>query len=125
MSVAEGPLAGVTVAVLGGTGPQGRGLVRRWAAAGVPVVVGSRSAERADETAADLAEATGGDVRGLANAEAAAAADVVVVAVPWGGGADLLAPGAEPVGGEIVGARGEPLGVDKQGGGARAGEGGA
>src|SRR3954453_16851006 len=77
MSVAEGPLAGATVAVLGGTGPQGRGLVRRWAAPGVPVVVASRSAERAAETAADVPEATGGDVRGLANAEAASAADVV------------------------------------------------
>ena len=45
----------VTVAVLGGTGPQGRGLVRRWAGAGVPVVVGSRSADRAATTAAELA----------------------------------------------------------------------
>jgi NADPH-dependent F420 reductase len=115
MSVAEGPLAGVTVAVLGGTGPQGRGLVRRWAAAGVPVVVGSRSAERAAETAADLAEATGGDVRGLANAEAAAAADVVVVAVPWDGHADLLASVAEPLAGKIVVDCVNPLGFDKQG----------
>jgi NADPH-dependent F420 reductase len=115
MAVAEGPLAGVTVAVLGGTGPQGRGLVRRWAAAGVPVVVGSRSAERAAETAADLAEATGGDVRGLANAEAAAAGDVVVVAVPWDGHADLLASVAEPLAGRIVVDCVNPLGFDKQG----------
>ena len=42
-------LAGRTVAVLGGTGPQGRGLARRFAAAGLPVVIGSRSAERADD----------------------------------------------------------------------------
>ncbi|MCW2818204.1 MAG: reduced coenzyme oxidoreductase, partial [Marmoricola sp.] len=44
-------LASTTVAVLGGTGPQGRGLARRFAAAGVPVVLGSRSAERAQEAA--------------------------------------------------------------------------
>ena len=75
-------LDGVTVAVLGGTGPQGRGLVRRWAAAGIPVVVGSRDVVRAAETADDLAEATGGDVRGLANADAATAGDVVIIAVP-------------------------------------------
>jgi 8-hydroxy-5-deazaflavin:NADPH oxidoreductase len=80
-----GALDGLTVAVLGGTGPQGRGLVRRWAAAGIAVVVGSRDAERATETAADLAGATGGDVRGLANADAADAAGVVIVAVPWDG----------------------------------------
>ena len=62
-----------TVAVLGGTGPQGRGLARRFAAAGVPVVIGSRSADRAEEAAAKLAEATGGTVTGADNAGAAAA----------------------------------------------------
>jgi NADPH-dependent F420 reductase len=115
MAIAEGPLAGVKVAVLGGTGPQGRGLVRRWAAAGVPVVVGSRAAERAAETAADLAGATGGDVRGLANADAAAAGDVVVVAVPWDGHADLVAAMAEPLAGKVVVDCVNPLGFDKQG----------
>jgi hypothetical protein len=115
MAVAEGPLAGVTVAVLGGTGPQGRGLVRRWAAAGVPVVVGSRAAERAAETAADLAEATGGDVRGAANDEAAAAADVVVLAVPWDGHADLVRSLAASLAGKVVVDCVNPLGFDKQG----------
>src|SRR4051812_7364332 len=115
MSVAEGPLAGVTVAVLGGTGPQGRGLVRRWAAAGVPVVVGSRAAERAAQTAADLAQATGGDVRGLANDEAAAAGDVVVGAVPWDGHAALVGSLAGPLAGKIVVDCVNPLGFDKQG----------
>jgi 8-hydroxy-5-deazaflavin:NADPH oxidoreductase len=115
MPIAEGPLAGVTVAVLGATGPQGRGLVRRWAAAGVPVVVGSRAAERAAETAADLAEGTGGEVRGLANADAAAAGDVVVVAVPWDGHADLLASVAVPLAGKVVVDCVNPLGFDKQG----------
>ena len=89
MTGSEQPLAGKTVAVLGGTGPQGRGLARRWARAGVPVVIGSRSPERAAATAAALAEATGGDVRGADNATAARAADLVVVAVPWDGHAEL------------------------------------
>jgi NADPH-dependent F420 reductase len=115
MAIVEGPLAGVTVAVLGGTGPQGRGLVRRWAGAGVPVVVGSRSAERAAETAADLAEATGGDVRGLSNADAAAAGDVVVVSVPWDGHADLVCSVAAPLAGKVVVDCVNPLGFDKQG----------
>jgi NADPH-dependent F420 reductase len=109
------PLEGVTVAVLGGTGPQGRGLVRRWATAGVPLVIGSRSAERAAETARSLAEATGGDVRGLANEDAAAAGDVVVVAVPYDGHADLLRSLASALTGKVVVDCVNPLGFDKQG----------
>jgi NADPH-dependent F420 reductase len=108
-------LDGVTVAVLGGTGPQGRGLVRRWAAAGIPVVVGSRVAERAAETAADLGEATGGDIRGLSNEEAAAAADVVVIAVPYDGHADLLRSLVGVLGGKVVVDCVNPLAFDKQG----------
>jgi hypothetical protein len=109
------PLQGVTVAVLGGTGPQGRGLGRRWAAAGIPVVIGSRDAARAAEAAEELAGATGGDVRGLANADAAAAADVALVAVPYDGHADLLRSLAEPLAGKVVVDCVNPLGFDKQG----------
>jgi 8-hydroxy-5-deazaflavin:NADPH oxidoreductase len=108
-------LAGLTVAVLGGTGPQGRGLVRRWAAAGISVVVGSRAAERAVETAAELAAATGGEVRGMANAEAAAAGDVVLLAVPYEGHADLVRAMAAALAGKIVVDCVNPLGFDKQG----------
>ena len=56
------------LAVLGGTGEQGRGLARRFALAGYPVVLGSRSAERAEQAAADLPDG----VTGAANADAAA-----------------------------------------------------
>jgi NADPH-dependent F420 reductase len=109
-------LDGVTVAVLGGTGPQGRGLVRRWAAAGIATVVGSRDSERAAAVAAELADATGGEVRGLANHEAAAAGDVVVVSVPYDGHADLLRSVAGELAGKIVVDCVNPLGFDKQGG---------
>ena len=109
-------LEGLTVAVLGGTGPQGRGLVRRWATAGVATVIGSRDAGRAAQVAAELAEATGGRVRGLANADAAAAADVVVVAVPYEGHADLLEPLAGALAGKVVVDCVNPIGFDKQGG---------
>jgi hypothetical protein len=109
-------LDAVTVAVLGGTGPQGRGLVRRWAAAGLSTVIGSRDAERAAGVAADLAEATGGDVRGLGNADAAADADVVVVSVPYDGHADLLRSLAAELAGKIVVDCVNPLGFDQQGG---------
>jgi 8-hydroxy-5-deazaflavin:NADPH oxidoreductase len=108
-------LAGRTVAVLGGTGPQGRGLARRFAAAGLTVVIGSRSAERAGDTAAELATATGGNVTGADNAQAAAAGDVVVVAVPWDGHGELLAALAPQLAGKVVVDCVNPLGFDKQG----------
>lgn len=108
-------LTGQTVAVLGGTGPQGRGLARRFAAAKIPVVIGSRSAERAAEAAAELARATGGDVTGADNEGAARAGDVVVVAVPWDGHAELLAGLASDLAGKVVVDCVNPLGFDKQG----------
>jgi NADPH-dependent F420 reductase len=108
-------LAGKRIAVLGGTGPQGRGLARRFAAAGLQVVVGSRSKGRAEAAAADLAEAGGGVVTGADNAGAAAAGDVVVVAVPWEGHGELLTALAPVLAGKIVVDCVNPLGFDKQG----------
>ena len=74
------------VGVLGGTGPAGRGLATRMAAAGLEVIVGSREPGRAEEAANAVREAVAGDaaVRGATNAEAATA-DLVVVATPWDG----------------------------------------
>ena len=106
-------LASLTIAVLGGTGPQGRGLARRFAAAGLDVVLGSRSAERAAETAERLAPL--GRVRGMSNAEAAAAADVVLVVVPWDGHAELLRSLTTELAGKVVVDCVNPLGFDKQG----------
>ena len=114
MSLPES-LSATTVAVLGGTGPQGRGLARRFAAAGLPVVIGSRSAERAEETAATLSEATGGDVTGADNEGAAGAGDIVIVAVPWDGHGDLLKGLATALAGKIVVDCVNPLGFDKRG----------
>ena len=68
-----------TLAILGGTGPQGRGLALRFARAGYPVVIGSRDPAKAEAAAAKLPDL----VSGAGNADAAAAADVVFVAVPW------------------------------------------
>ncbi|GAA1151354.1 NADPH-dependent F420 reductase [Nocardioides aquiterrae] len=111
MSALPESLAGTTVAVLGGTGPQGRGLARRFAAAGIPVVLGSRSAERAEDAARELP----GEVRGLDNAGAAAAGDIVVVAVPWEGHGELLTALKGELAGKVVVDCVNPLGFDKQG----------
>ena len=108
-------LAGMTIAVLGGTGPQGSGLARRFAAGGLRVVLGSRSADRATAAAVELAEAVGGDVTGADNSAAAAAGDIVVVAVPWDGHKELLADLAPALAGKVVVDCVNPLGFDKQG----------
>ena len=115
-----GNVAELTIGVLGGTGDQGRGLAHRFAAAGNPVVIGSRSPERAQTAAAELAAGLDGQgslpaIRGMANADAAAAADVVIVAVPWEGHRDLLTSLAGPLAGKIVIDCVNPLGFDKRG----------
>ena len=101
----------LVIAVLGGTGEQGRGLARRFALAGHKVVLGSRSAERAEEAATGLP----GSVSGAANADAAAAGDVVIVAVPWDGHKELLTELAPVLAGKVVVDCVNPLGFDKQG----------
>jgi NADPH-dependent F420 reductase len=101
----------LTIGILGGTGPQGRGLARRLAEAGHPIVLGSRSVERAAQTA----ESIGVDgVTGGSN-EAAAAADLVIVTVPYDGHADLLTSLAGQLAGKIVVDCVNPLGFDKHG----------
>jgi 8-hydroxy-5-deazaflavin:NADPH oxidoreductase len=72
------------IPIIGGTGALGAGLARRWARAGVPVVIGSRASERAKEAAARTREsAPAADVTGLENGEAARAAEVVFLTVPF------------------------------------------
>lgn len=74
----------LTLAILGGTGKEGPVLAERWAKAGYHVVIGSRSRERADKTAAAVNESLNEDlVHGMENAEAAAACDIAVLTVPF------------------------------------------
>jgi NADPH-dependent F420 reductase len=101
-----------TIGILGGTGPQGRGLARRFAMAGHQVILGSRDADRATRVAQDYAQL--GLVTGAANAEAAAA-ELVIVAVPYDGHAELLSSLRTELAGKIVVDCVNPLGFDKQG----------
>jgi NADPH-dependent F420 reductase len=72
------------IPILGGTGALGAGLALRWATAGRPVTIGSRSAERAEQAAAKLREAVpGAEVEGLVNEEAANRAEIVFLTVPF------------------------------------------
>jgi 8-hydroxy-5-deazaflavin:NADPH oxidoreductase len=72
------------IPIIGGTGALGWGLAMRWARAGQPVVIGSRSAERAQEAAERVrAVASDAEVEGLENAEAAKRGPIVLLTVPF------------------------------------------
>lgn len=106
------------IAVIGGTGPQGKGLGYRFARHGHTVVLGSRAAEKAEAAAAEVTERLGGasgagQVSGAANADACEGADVVLLAVPYDGHDELVA--ALPLDGTVVVSCVNPLAFDKQG----------
>lgn len=72
------------IAVIGGTGKEGRGLARGWARAGEAVIVGSRSLERAQETAREINASVGREAAsGATNRNAAEAGETVVLTVPY------------------------------------------
>jgi NADPH-dependent F420 reductase len=103
------------IGILGGTGPQGRGLARRFAAAAHEVVIGSRTTERAEKIAAEYADLEGsGGIVGGSNSEAAAA-ELVIVTVPYEGHATLLSSLSKELAGKIVVDCVNPLGFDKRG----------
>lgn len=105
------------IAVIGGTGPQGRGLAYRMALAGHAVTIGSRDAGRAAEKAAEIAEKVGDQdsVKGAENFEAAQEADLVILAVPWDGHAALVESLAPALSGKTVISCVNPLGFDDKG----------
>ncbi|WP_309229588.1 MULTISPECIES: NADPH-dependent F420 reductase [unclassified Blastococcus] len=112
----------LVVGIIGGTGPQGRGLGVRLAAAGQRILLGSRDAERAAEVASDVAArattASAGaevSVQGGSNADVAGAADLVIIAVPFDGHAATVAELAAPLAGKIVVDCVVPMGFDELG----------
>ena len=80
------------IAVIGGTGPAGTGLALRWARAGETVIIGSRDAARAQQTAERIRKRAGtnSQVSGLENSAACAASSLLVLTVPFEGQAALL-----------------------------------
>jgi len=78
MSISE-----VSVGLLGGTGEEGRGLALRWARAGAGVVIGSRAADRARETAEQLNRILGSNLIGHGDNHRAAQSDFVLLSVPF------------------------------------------
>jgi NADPH-dependent F420 reductase len=101
-----------TIAVIGGTGAEGSGLAVRWAAAGYPIVIGSRSAEKADSAATELCEGLPADaapISGATNSAAAVQADLIVVSVPYEAQEGTIAQIIDGAQGKVVITVGVPL----------------
>ena len=84
------------VAIIGGTGDLGSGLARLLAAAGYPVVIGSRAKDKAEQAASELASQLGATVTGNDNRGAAGAGDIVILCVPYSNH-DLMLDEIKPV----------------------------
>ena len=96
-------LAHPTIAVIGGTGELGSALAKRWAVAGYPVVLGSRSKQKAQVAAEKMkADAPSAAVTGEDNRTAAAAAEIVIIAVPYASHESILDEIKPAVAGKIV-----------------------
>lgn len=107
----------MTIAIVGGTGPQGSGIGLRLAVAGEHVTLGSRDARRAETEAENLTakHALAGALVGARNEEAVAAADTVILAVPYKGHEELVTALAPALAGKLVISCVNPLAFDKQG----------
>jgi len=93
-----------TIAVLGGSGREGRGLALRWASAGYRVILGGRDLQRAQASAAALSELLGPSARisGALNLEAAEQADVIVLAVPYAAQLDIALQVRRALAGKVL-----------------------
>jgi len=94
----------LSIAVLGGTGKEGKGLAYRWAKAGYRILIGSRAPEKAEAAAAELLNLVGenAEIVGMSNLEAARQAEIVVLTVPYIAHRDTLEMVKEAVAGKIV-----------------------
>ena len=99
------------LALLGGTGAEGKGLALRLAQAGAAVIIGSRDAERAAAAAAELSQilaanpaaaAAGGRITGCDNQAAAERADTAFITVPYAAQRALLEPLAPALAGKVA-----------------------
>ncbi len=94
----------MTIAVLGGTGKEGKGLAYRWAKAGYRVLIGSRTPEKAQAAAVELTDLLGGEaaIEGAANQAAAQRADIVALAVPYAAHRETLEAVKDALKGKIL-----------------------
>ncbi len=97
-------IASPTIAILGGTGKEGKGLAYRWSKAGYTVLIGSRTLQKAQETVAELKGLLDrqASLMGMENVEAAKQAQVVVLTVPYTAHASTLEAVKEALSGKIL-----------------------
>src|SRR5574340_1491645 len=89
--------------MIGGTGKEGRGLADRWANAGYEMIIGSRSAEKAEAAAAEHNQKLGHNaVRGLINEQAAREGEVIILTVPYSAHRATLETIREAVKGKVL-----------------------
>jgi NADPH-dependent F420 reductase len=93
-----------TIALLGGTGKEGKGLAYRWAKAGYTILIGSRAQEKAETTASELLEILGEKacIKGMTNLNAAVAGDIVVLTVPYAAHRETLETIKESLQGKLL-----------------------
>jgi len=79
------------IAIIGGTGKEGKGLAYKWSQADYEILIGSRTLEKA-QIAADLINQMVGknNVTGLTNSDAVREADICVLTVPFSAHKDML-----------------------------------
>jgi len=94
----------LTLAVLGGTGKEGKGLAYRWAKSGYRVIIGSRTLKKAQDTAEEIGNLLGGatNISGATNLDAARRADVVILTVPYVAHRDTLESVREALSGKLL-----------------------
>lgn len=94
----------LSIAVLGGTGKEGKGLAYRWARAGYHVFIGSRAEEKAIAAANEIREmlGEGTSVIGMDNLRAAKEANFVVLTVPYSAHRDTLETVKDELKGKIL-----------------------
>jgi 8-hydroxy-5-deazaflavin:NADPH oxidoreductase len=94
----------LTIAVLGGTGKEGKGLAYRWARAGYRVLIGSRSPEKAVAAASEIVRMLDGasSTVGMSNLEAARQANIAVLTVPYAAHRETLESVGEALKGKLL-----------------------
>ena len=100
----------LTLAILGGTGKQGRGLASRWAKAGYHVIIGSRTPKKARQVAEELNQQLERQlIEGMDNQEAAQACDIAVLSVPYASQQETLTSVKRELEGKVLVAVTNPI----------------
>ena len=94
----------MVIAIIGGTGKEGKGLAYRWAKAGHQIIIGSRELEKAQRVAEEINTTFHNIklVQGEQNVNAAKKAELVVITVPFAAHIPTLESIHDAVQGKIV-----------------------